>query len=184
MSHSVWPVAAPAPAAARPRIVWRRLLVSALAALLVVGSVAFARPAAVRADDEVAPTETEQVLTIADGYVGTPYRYAATGPDYFDCSGFVFRVFKKAGLIDRIGNKRRGASGYWRWFRVRGLASKSNPQPGDLMIWLDGGHVGIYVDSSNAIDATPSRGVGYRKIGRGTWSAKHFNAYLHVDLTR
>jgi cell wall-associated NlpC family hydrolase len=161
----------------------RRLGVSILAAVLLAGAVAVGSPGEARA--AVAPTsEAGKVISLTKDQLGKPYVFGTTGMQTYDCSGLVYRMFKKLGLVDRIGSKRRGASGYWRWFRRRGLASKSNPRPGDLMVWLDGGHIGFYINSTTAIDATPSRGVGYRKIGSGTWSAKHFNAYLHVKMTR
>src|SRR5919206_640896 len=38
------------------------------------------------------------VLLAIEERVGTPYRMGATGPNRFDCSGFVWSVFQQAGV--------------------------------------------------------------------------------------
>ena len=52
-------------------------------------------------------TELQRVLEIAKSKIGSKYAFTATGPNSFDCSGFVTYVYREAGLIDRIGGKRR-----------------------------------------------------------------------------
>src|SRR2546421_578783 len=39
-----------------------------------------------------------QMLTAIEERLGTPYRMGATGPNRFDCSGFVWSVFQQAGV--------------------------------------------------------------------------------------
>ena len=40
-------------------------------------------------------TKPENIVQIAKSKLGSPYRYGKSGPDSFDCSGFVYYVFKK-----------------------------------------------------------------------------------------
>ena len=39
-----------------------------------------------------------ELVTYAKEFLGTPYRYAANGPDHFDCSGFTTYIFKHFGI--------------------------------------------------------------------------------------
>lgn len=99
-----------------------------------------------------AASPTEAVIGVAEGYVGTPFRLGAEGPNFFDCSGFVFRIFADAGQLPRIGDKRMRAAGYLRWFRERGLASLSGER-GDLVVYGNGSHIGIYLGGDRVISA-------------------------------
>lgn len=190
MPYAVWSGVAVAPDPAYRNRLAFRLAIALFAAVVAVAGMGLAGAAPVRADDSEPSdppptqlTEAQLVLSIADDQLGKPYKFGATGPDSFDCSGFVYRVYAMSGLADRIGRRRMGATGYWHWFRVRGLASRSDPQPGDLIIWMKGRHTGIYVGDGVAIDAVPERGVGYRSMLARS-SQRKFTAFLHVDLTR
>ncbi|RLA00362.1 MAG: hypothetical protein DRQ45_07445 [Gammaproteobacteria bacterium] len=47
-------------------------------------------------------SEKDELILLAKSKIGSPYVYAASGPDQFDCSGFVYYVFKqKAEAISR-----------------------------------------------------------------------------------
>lgn len=43
-------------------------------------------------------TPVDQLINLAKSKLGDSYVYAATGPDHFDCSGFVYYVFKENGV--------------------------------------------------------------------------------------
>ena len=101
----------------------------------------------------------EAVIDAARGYLGTPYRLGRTGPAKFDCSGLIYRVFSDAGELPRIGGKRLRAVGYLRWFSTRGLASKSDGERGDLVVWGGGKHIGIYLGKGKVISALLGTGV-------------------------
>ena len=151
-----------------------------LMALALVATLATAAPVAASADVQ---TEAERVLAIASEQLGDRWAFAATGPTEFDCSGFVFYSFKEAGLRDRIGNKRRTVRGYYRWFNRRGLASKTNPRPGDLVVWGRNKHIGIYIGDGKAISALVNPyGVKIHAV-KGYLNVR-FKAYLHVNLER
>ena len=52
------------------------------------------------------------LLTAMQSHLGASYHYTGTGPNSFDCSGFVWRSFQEAGL-----NFNRGpARSYWATF--------------------------------------------------------------------
>mgnify|MGYP000918436026 FL=1 len=42
----------------------------------------------------------DKVISFAQTKLGSPYVWGATGPNTFDCSGFVGYVFKKAANVD------------------------------------------------------------------------------------
>ncbi len=111
--------------------------------------------------------------------MGAHYRFGAEGMTSFDCSGLVWRVYKQSGLEAKIGSARKGARAYYHWFKRRGLASRSNPKPGDLVIWHKGTHMGIYIGNGEIISALNKK-YGVRVHGLNFVSG--FTAYLHVQL--
>lgn len=127
-------------------------------------------------------TQFEQVAQVAKSKLGAPWVHYAKGPARFDCVGFVWYAFNQNGLKDMIGGY-RGVKGYFNWFKNRGLASTSNPKPGDLIIWGDFKHAGIYLGDGMAISSlinpygvTVHKVTGYIKM--------KVKAYLHVDIER
>lgn len=109
------------------------------------------------------------------------------GHKYFDCSGFVYRVYQMAGLVRKIGGGRMGATSYYHWFRNRGLASRSNPHPGDLIAYGGGKsgrvpHIAIYIGDGWAISALNVR-LGVRKH-RVHGIGLPVKVYLHVQIDR
>lgn len=125
-------------------------------------------------------TEAQQIIQIAKAQVGDPWRYGATGPYAFDCSGLVIYAFKAAGDGAAIGNGNyRSARSLYDWFRARGLASRTNPKPGDLVVWGSGSHIGIYIGSGMAV-STLTSGVRVHGVTAVTAS---FTAYLHTGMS-
>lgn len=43
-------------------------------------------------------TKVEKIITLAKSKLGDSYKPAQAGPDHFDCSGFVYYVFKENGI--------------------------------------------------------------------------------------
>lgn len=160
---------------ARPRAMSRLLLLSSLALATVLGASAPAAAASL--------SEADRVIAVAREQVGDRFLFSATGPDQFDCSGLMYYAFREAGLLDRIGNKRRTVAGYYKWFNSRGLVSKTNPRHGDLVVWGRNKHIGIYVGDGKAISALVNPyGVKIHAV-KGYLNIK-FKAYLRVNLTR
>jgi cell wall-associated NlpC family hydrolase len=151
----------------------RALIPVALAAALLISS-APSTPAAA-AD----PSEASQVISIAKAQVGDPWRYGATGPSAFDCSGLVIYAYKMAGDLTLIGNGNlRSASALYTYFRDRGKTSRTTATPGDLVIWGSGSHVGIYLGGGMAISTLTS---GVRIHGVNAVTAP-FTAYLRTGI--
>ena len=125
------------------------------------------------------PTQAQRVVRAVSSHIGARYVLGATGPRTFDCSGLVFRAFREAGLAKRIGGEDT-AHGYYARFRRLGRLSRVAPRVGDLVVYADGGHVGIYVGRGKVVSALlsgvkrhPLRGLNIR-----------FTGILRVDLNR
>ena len=107
--------------------------------------------------------------------VGSPYRFAASGPNAFDCSGLTYYLYKsEAGIrLNRIAEDqvRNG----------RGVALK-DIRPGDIVLFYTGGtyigHAGIYVGDGKIIHASSSK--------TGVIVSQFFNTsrYLKVAAVR
>jgi cell wall-associated NlpC family hydrolase len=125
-------------------------------------------------------TEADAVITSAKSHLGAPYLWGAQGPWSFDCSGLVLRSFADVGLVSKLGGW-GDRSGYaiYSYFERRGLASRSNGEPGDVVVWGGGAHVGIYLGNGMAISALTS-GVRIASIYALTNS---FTAFLHTGLS-
>jgi len=81
------------------------------------------------------------------GKVGAKYRYGASGPNAFDCSGLVSWAFKSSGKS--LPRTSRAMS------RVGTPVSKSALQPGDLVFFYGGpSHVGIYIGNGKIVHAS------------------------------
>ena len=124
-------------------------------------------------------TRAAQVIAIAKSKLGARWVYGATGPGVFDCSGLVIYSFRKAGVASVVGLGRyRSVRALYAWFRGRGLASRTNGRPGDLVIWGGGTHVGIYLGNGMAI-STLLNGVRVHSI----WATTvRFTAFLHTGI--
>ena len=79
--------------------------------------------------------------------IGSPYRYGASGPNAFDCSGLVSWAFKKAGKS--LPRTSRAQS------RVGTPVSRNELQPGDLVFFYKPvSHVGIYIGDGKIVHAS------------------------------
>jgi cell wall-associated NlpC family hydrolase len=86
-------------------------------------------------------------VAYAKSQLGKPYRYAAAGPDEFDCSGLTMMAWAQAGVSMPHYSAAQGAM----FPRV----PDGQLQPGDLVIYYsDQHHVGIYVGDGMTISAT------------------------------
>jgi len=97
--------------------------------------------------------------------LGIPYRYGSTGPNRYDCSGFVWSVFNEAG----INFTRQSARSLW---------SMSEPVTGDerfkfgTLVFLNGlGHIGIVADENGFYHASSSKGITYSAF-KGYWEGR------------
>ena len=131
---------------------------------------------------EVAPTNSynsyanptsnavrDKVISFAQTKLGSPYVWGATGPNTFDCSGFVGYVFKKAANVDlpRVSSSQAA-------YRPR--ISSMNMKKGDLVFFETTGkgrisHVGIYMGNSQFIHASS----GGRKVMVSSLDSSFYN---------
>ena len=105
-----------------------------------------------------------EAVRAAQSQLGKPYKWGATGPNSYDCSGLTSWAFKKAGVtLPRSSSDQA---------RVGSAVSFANMQPGDLVFYYQPvSHVGIYVGDGKMINA-PQTGdvVKYSKVNPDVFS--------------
>ncbi len=93
-----------------------------------------------------------EVVNIAKRYLGAPYRWGASGPNAFDCSGFTMFVYRQVGVSLPHSSRAQYGAGQ----RV----SRADLKPGDLVFFGSPiHHVGIYVGGNSYIHAPHSGSV-------------------------
>jgi cell wall-associated NlpC family hydrolase len=97
--------------------------------------------------------------------LGIPYLYGSTGPNRYDCSGFVWSVFGEAGI-------------HFTRSSARSLWSMTEPVEGPdrfkfgTLVFLNGlGHMGIVADENGFYHASSSKGITYSPF-KGYWSSR------------
>ncbi|MYR98572.1 MULTISPECIES: C40 family peptidase [unclassified Streptomyces] len=108
-------------------------------------------------NDAEAATHSTKALKIAASKKGAPYKYGATGPSRFDCSGLTLYSFKKAG-------KKLPRTAQQQYNKTSRIAA-SKRKPGDLVFFHSGRsvyHVGIYAGGGK-IWHSPKSGDVVRK---------------------
>jgi len=98
----------------------------------------------------------QQLLSSAiEVRLGSPYRWGATGPSSFDCSGFVWSIYQSAGL----GFER--ASARTLWSRFAAPDPEEQYKFGTLVFFSNLAHVGIVADEQGFYHASRHHGVVY-----------------------
>ncbi|MBU7598217.1 C40 family peptidase [Streptomyces sp. P38-E01] len=106
----------------------------------------------------------KRALAFALDQIGKDYKWGATGPGTFDCSGLTLRAWESAGL--RIP---RTSQAQWAGLDRVKLTSM---RPGDLIIYKgDASHVGMYVGEGTMVHA-PRTGRQIRVEGVGALPIK------------
>ncbi len=117
-----------------------------------------------------ATSRRQAVVRTAYRYRGRPYVFGATGPRYFDCSGFVRYVFRQHGIyLPRTAAAQS---------RVGTTISKGKLVVGDLVFFKNTykrgiSHVGIYVGNNRIIHAFPRKGVTVDSLSNAYLRAKY-----------
>lgn len=109
------------------------------------------------------PAELGDVLRVAEGLQGRPYLYGGADEDGFDCSGFTYYVYGRAGY--RIPRTVRE--------QYHGLISIRSPRPGDLVFFETSADIARLndLDSPNEEQSATQNGVL-------SASATHVGIYL------
>lgn len=94
-----------------------------------------------------------QVAEFALQFVGTPYEWGGTSlPEGVDCSGFVKSVYEEFGVIlphSAVQDMEEGEA----------VAGLENALPGDLIIYENPSHVGIYIGDGKIVHVDTKFGV-------------------------
>ena len=108
---------------------------------------------------------TSAIIRGIQSRLGIPYLYGSTGPNRYDCSGFVWSVFRDAGLEFTRAS-------------ARSLWSASVPVTGDdrfkfgTLVFMNGlGHMGIVADENGFFHASSSKGITYSPF-KGYWEKR------------
>jgi cell wall-associated NlpC family hydrolase len=126
-------IPAPAPAAAQ-------VAVPAATVVAPVQLAAVSAPAAPAAPTAIA-------MRNALSKLGAPYRYGASGPTAFDCSGLVNWAFKNAGVA--LPRTSRALS------KIGTPVAKADLRPGDLVFFYRPiSHVAIYIGDGKVVHAS------------------------------
>lgn len=112
------------------------------------------------------------VLTVAKSQLGVPYVWGhQVAYQGFDCSNFTAYVYHHA-----LGYGMSGAS-QTQNHSVGWQVPKSSMRPGDLLIFENGKHVGIYIGNGQMIEEGGGLGkVGYLSVKPGTYWGNHITA--------
>ena len=96
-----------------------------------------------------------QILRGIESRYGIPYRYGSSGPNRYDCSGFVWSVFNEAG----ISFTRSSARSLW---AMSVPVSGADQYKFGTLVFLNGlGHIGIVADENGFYHASSSKGITY-----------------------
>ena len=119
-------------------------------------------------------TVGDKLVTEAKKYLGVPYVYGGTSPSGFDCSGFVYYVYKQCGYsITRTATAQNS---------VGSAVSRSDLKPGDIIIFLNGaktsiGHSGMYIGNNQFIHASSGGGrVMISGLSESYYNARFYSA--------
>ena len=99
-----------------------------------------------------------KALAFARAQLGKPYRFGATGPNAYDCSGLTGAAWRYAGVsLSRTSQTQ---------YHDGRAVSKSELQPGDLVFFYGGiSHVGLYAGNGTVLHASrPGKPVEYIKM--------------------
>ena len=121
--------------------------------------ISLASPEDIRASAVVSSTSAnrfQQLMTAAiDQRLGARYVWGATGPSAFDCSGFVWSIFKSAGIDFERGSART------LWSRFTAPAPGEQYKFGTLVFFSNLQHIGVVADEKGFYHASRHHGVVY-----------------------
>ena len=97
--------------------------------------------------------------------IGIRYVYGTEGPNTYDCSGFVWSVFRDAGyLFERTSARTL-------WVSSEPVAEEDKYKFGTLVFFNHLGHMGIVADANGFYHASSSKGITYSPFA-GYWGKR------------
>lgn len=108
--------------------------------------------------------QKKMIISIQSKY-GLRYVYGSTGPNTYDCSGFVWSVFNDAG----ISFDRSSARTYWSQFEP--VSGDDRYKFGTLVFFNKLGHIGIVANENGFYHASSSKGITFSKF-EGYWEER------------
>ncbi len=131
---------------------------------------------------EAAEEKAAAVVAYAKQYLGYDYTYGGRDPETgFDCSGFVYYVYKNFGY-----NLVPGALSQWEMLDTE--VDREDLLPGDLVFFSDDGtpeemcHIAIYIGGDSIIHAsTPSTGVIISSLDEPFYVNKYLGAKRVIE---
>ena len=115
----------------------------------------------------------QKLVSTAKNYLGVSYVYGGASPSGFDCSGFVYYVYKLCGYsINRTASAQYSNGTY---------VSRSDLQPGDIIIFYNSamsaiGHSGIYIGNDQFIHSSSAQGKVVITSLSGYYSTHYYGA--------
>ncbi len=107
----------------------------------------------------------QKLMLSINSKIGIPYLYGAEGPNRYDCSSFVWKVFQEAG----IPFTRTSARVFWSQFEP--VTGDDRYKFGTLVFFNKLGHVGIVADENGFYQASSSKGITYSPF-KGYWEKR------------
>jgi cell wall-associated NlpC family hydrolase len=115
-----------------------------------------------------------QLMAAIDQRLGTPYRWGATGPNRYDCSGFVWSIYQATGInFERVS--------------AANLFARFEPVPveeqfkfGTLVFFSGLKHVGVVADEHGFYHASRHHGVIYSEFN--DYWLKRIDGFRRVPL--
>jgi cell wall-associated NlpC family hydrolase len=97
-------------------------------------------------------------LRAAQGMIGRPYEWSATGPDSFDCSGLTSWAYRQANVSIPRTSQEQATAGT--------QIGRSELKPGDLVLFFgDLHHIGLYAGNNTVLHAPkPGAYVRYESM--------------------
>lgn len=157
----------PRPPAPRPARTRRQRVAHAVVTCLAVVVAAVVVPSSAASAAPITADVGLRAVTVAASHAGKPYAYGATGPDSFDCSGLVQRVFGALGVtLPRTAAQQYAATVHLPQSQVR---------PGDVVFFSDSSgavyHDGIYAGNGQMWAATHTGDVvRLEDVWTSSWS--------------
>ena len=122
-------------------------------------------------------TRLDKFIKAANSKIGCEYILGDSGPNTFDCSGFVTWCLRQAG----VSTTRMNAAGFSRSNRWKNITKISEIQKGDILFFKSDksstvSHCGIYIGGGMMIDASSANGKVVKRSVSNYWKSNFVNA--------